>query len=262
MIHTGALHLHSTHSYDGKLTLSELKALFQKNGLSFACMTEHSDTLTPETAAAFVTECRELSDDSFVFVPGFEVPYKNAHVLHVGATQFIAAVADGSTLKEWRSVSPLVVLAHPVRNQFVVDEILAECLDGVEVWNQHYDGKRAPRPRSLELLRSLRQKKDLIATGGIDLHRAEHFGSPLVQLELPELSEASIITALKAGHFTFGNTQYTLGAKGAVALPLALRLKSALSIIVIIVGKSVNAALAAGGLSLPKSLKRVIRGRV
>lgn len=262
MIHIGALHLHSTHSYDGKLSLSEVKQLSQKNGLSFACMTEHSDTLTPETAAAFVAECCALSDDTFVFVPGFEVPYKNAHVLHIGATDFVTAVADETSLRTWRNCTPLVILAHPVRNEFEVDDTLAECLDGVEVWNQHYDGKRAPRPRSLALLSTLRQKKNLIATGGIDLHRAEHFGSPLMHLELTELSEASVITALKAGRFTFGNTEYTLEAKGTVQLSFKLRLKSVLSIVVISIGKNVNAALAAGGLSLPKSVKRFIRGRV
>ena len=262
MKHIGALHLHSTYSYDGKLSLIELKQLFSKNGLSFACMTEHSDTLTAETAAAFVAECRALSDDSFVFVPGFEVPYKNAHVLHVGATQFVTAFADATTLRAWRQVTPLVVLAHPVRNNFVVDETLADCLDGVEVWNQHYDGKRAPRPRSFTLLSALRKKKPLIATGGIDLHRAEHFGSPLVQLELIELSETLVIAALKAGQFTFGNAKYPFASKEASALSFTLRLKSALSIAVIVVGKNVNAALAAGGLSLPKSLKRFIRGRV
>ena len=262
MKHIGALHLHSTHSYDGKLSLLELKQLFQKNGLSFACMTEHSDTLTAETAAVFVAECRALSDESFVFVPGFEVPYQQAHILHVGATQFVTAFADATTLRAWRQVTPLVVLAHPVRNNFVVDETLADCLDGVEVWNQHYDGKRAPRPRSFTLLSALRKKKPLIATGGIDLHRAEHFGSPLVQLELAELSETAVISALKAGQFTFGNNEYTSGAKAEAALPLSLRLKSALSIVVIMIGKNVNAALAAGGLSLPKPLKRFIRGRV
>lgn len=262
MIYSGAIHLHSTYSYDGKLPLAALKQLFQKNGLSFACMTEHSDTLTQETAAAFVAECRALSDASFVFVPGFEVPYKNAHVLHIGATHFVTAMADGTTLLKWRSVTPLVVLAHPVRNQFAVDEILTECLDGVEVWNQHYDGKRAPRPRSVALLSVLRRKKDLIATGGIDLHRAEHFGSPLVHLELTELTEAGVIAALRAGEGAFGNTEYTLVAKEVTILPLALRIKSALSIGVIVVGKNVNAALAAGGLTLPKSLKRFIRGRV
>lgn len=262
MNYSGALHLHSTHSYDGKLSLSELKQLFQKNGLSFACMTEHSDTLTAQTAATFVAECRALSDESFVFVPGFEVPYKNAHVLHIGATTFVTAMADGTTLREWRGVTPLVVLAHPVRNKFEVDQTLAECLDGVEVWNQHYDGKRAPRPHSFTLLDSLRKKKPLIATGGIDLHRAEHFGSPLLQLECTELSETSVIAALEAGQFTFGNSIYTYGANEVAALTLSLRIKSALSIFVIVVGKNVNAALAAGGLSLPKSLKRFIRGRV
>ena len=77
----GILHCHSTYSYDAKLSLPELKKLLQKKGLSFACMTEHTDELTKERAVAFVEECRSLSDGSFIFIPGFEVPYKHAHIL-------------------------------------------------------------------------------------------------------------------------------------------------------------------------------------
>ena len=76
----GALHIHSDYSYDAKMTLVELKDLFVNNGLSFALMTEHTDEMCKERAERFINECRHLSDDTFVFVPGFEVPYKSTHV--------------------------------------------------------------------------------------------------------------------------------------------------------------------------------------
>ena len=187
MKYKGVLHIHSKHSYDGKVPLTELKKLFTEKGLSFACMTEHADTLTPKTAARFVAECRELSDESFVFVPGFEVPYKDAHILHIGATEFTSQFADKETLKVWREKTSLVVLAHPVRNKFIIDEVMEGCIDGVEIWNQQYEGKVMARPRSMKLLRELRNKKSLIATGGLDLHRVEHMGSPITEIEASEL---------------------------------------------------------------------------
>lgn len=262
---SGILHAHSTYSYDGKLTLPELKTLFISRGLRFVCMSEHTDKLTPKTAAAFVAECRALSDDQFVFVPGFEVPYKNTHVLMFGATKFISNFADNIQLGGWAIGTPFVVLAHPQRNKFIVDEILESVLDGVEVWNQQYDGKKVPRLRSLQLLETLRKKKeDLIATGGIDFHRVEHLGAPVIQLDITQLSEVNIIAALKRGAFTFGNTDVSVPGVGTwqEGEGFFFKVKSLMSTAFIWWGKKVNAALAIFGLKLPKSLKEKIRSRI
>ncbi len=263
MIYRGVIHVHSTHSYDGKVSLTELKAMLQSCGVSFACMTEHADKLTKEAATAFVAECQQLSDASFVFVPGFEVPYKDAHVLHIGATTFVASVAhNAETLAAWRREAPLVVLAHPVRNRFVVDEVLLRQLDGIEVWNQQYDGKRLPRTKSVALLTSLRRQKELIATGGIDLHRREHLGSPYTTLELPVLTTAAIVAALKAGQGRFGYEEFWFDAITPWVPTWHARLQSVYACSVIVLGKGVNAVLAKLGLRLPKGLVRMIRARV
>jgi len=263
MMYQGIIHAHSTYSYDGKVSLPELKVLLQSLGLSFACMTEHTDFLDVEAAQQFVTECRALSDESFVFVPGFEVPYKRAHILHIGATKWQTNLArNEAELKVWRSVAPLVVLAHPVRNQFVVDDALLTVIDGVEIWNQQYEGKAVPRPRSIELIRKLRVQKPLLATGGIDLHRVEHLGSPYTTLDLSELTEVAILNALKAGAFSFGTTLLSIGATEAIKLSIPMRLVSLIAIVIIKSGKVVNASLAHLGIRLPKRLVRAIRGRV
>lgn len=263
MIVTGVLHMHSTHSYDGKVPLSDLKQFLMARGVQVACMTEHTDTLDEESAAAFVRECRALSDDTFIFVPGFEVPYKNAHVLHIGTDVFTSQVADAATLQTWRAHTPFVVLAHPVRNQFLVDETLLACLDGVEIWNQQYEGKATPRPRSAQLLRDLRVTKGrLLATGGLDLHRQEHFGAPLTKLTISEFSEAAIVSALQKGAYAIENETRSIAATDTGQPSLRERLLSAWAVSIIVTGKGINKWLAALGLSLPKSLKQLIRARV
>lgn len=263
MIYRGLLHAHSTHSYDGKLSLTELKAEAMARGLSFICMTEHTDQMTPEGARAFVAECRSLSDQSFVFVPGFEVPYGYAHVLHFGATDFQTKGAENAAeLTAWRRVTPLVVLAHPVRNAFVVDEPLRATIDGVEVWNQQYDGKAVPRTRSVALLEALRQEKPLLATGGVDIHRREHFGSPVTSIELPALSEVGILSALKRGQFSYGHEGYRVYATTTLRMSGWNRTVSFGSCAVIALGKLVNRTLARFGLRLPKTMTRAIRQRV
>lgn len=269
MRYSGVVHMHSTYSYDGKLTLSELKALLVAEGVSFACMTEHTNEMTHESAAAFVAECRALSDESFVFVPGFEVPYKDPkvyHVLMIGATEFVGQFArEAQSLRDWASRASLVVLPHPVRNKFIYDEILLELADGLEIWNQQYDGKRVPRTRSYALLKALRKDApELLATGGLDLHRGEHFTFPRYAIELDELTEDAILTALKAGRYTFGNEAHTIAATGEweAASSFAVRSTSFCSTAIIFLSKKINKGLAALGLSLPKSLKRTIRARI
>lgn len=262
---TGAIHAHSTHSYDGKLPLGELKKLLFKHGLSFCCVTEHTDELTPEGAAAFVAECEKYTDQAFAFIPGFEVPYKDAHVLFIGTTKFWGQTADSASLWDWRSSTPWVVLAHPVRNRFVVDDPLLEVIDGIEVWNEQYEGKAAPRFRSLRLLQTLQQTRpELLATGGLDLHREEHFGAPLIELETYTVDGEEILNQLRHGFYDIKSKRVVLDSHGAFKKGggFLTKLKSVVSIMFINTGKAINALLAMMGLRFPKGLSRFIRGRV
>ena len=262
----GIIHCHSTYSYDAKLSLRELRELFQKNGVQFVCMTEHTDELTEEQAREFVGECEALSDETFRFIPGFEVPYKHTHILMIGMRKFFGNYAPNiEVLRKWTTQAQFAVLAHPVRNQFLVDEGLLKEIDALEVWNQQYEGKRVPRSRSLMLLNQLRaQKPSLLATGGVDFHRVEHFGAPLVSLAVESLTEASIIEKLQTGAFTVSSPQASF--QGILLNAEALKKKhwfdSLISVSVIEFGKFVNKTLASCGLSLPKSLKQIIRKKL
>ncbi len=281
----GILHCHSTYSYDAKLSLRELKDLCVQNGVGFVCMTEHVDEMTGESASEFVRECEALSDATFCFIPGFEVPYKvnaegregalgyrvegskeHAHILMVGMREFLGNYAPNiDALKKWTEKASFVVLAHPVRNQFIVDSGMLHEIDALEVWNQQYEGKRVPRTRSLALLSELRaQKSLLLATGGVDLHRTEHMGSPLVTMEVDTLSESTILEKLQKGAYIVSSPQSTfLGTLPNIQeLIKKHRFESALSVLVIVLGKFVNKVLATFGLKLPKSLKQIIRKRL
>lgn len=263
---TGIMHCHSSYSYDAQMSLLEIKALCQKNGVQFVCMTEHTDALTPESATDFVRECDVLSDETFLFIPGFEVPFERAHILMIGERIFsgtYAATID--ILKKWTSTAPFVVLAHPVRNRFQVSDALLAEIDALEVWNQQYEGKRVPRTRSLKLFDMLRlQKLSLVATGGVDFHRASHFGAPFVTLNATHLSESDILEKLKIGAFRIHSHDASLYGvlPNAGALMSLYRWKSLRSVWIITLGKWVNALLAHLGLSFPKRLTQFVRSRV
>lgn len=268
MIETsGILHCHSTYSYDAKLSLRELRELFLENGLGFACMTEHVDEMTKESAEAFVRECEALSDERFRFIPGFEVPYgKGTHVLMVGLRDFFGNYAPTvEDLRKWTEKASFVILAHPVRNQFLVDDGLLREIDALEVWNQQYEGKRVPRTRSLSLLHDLREKKEtLLATGGVDFHRHEHLGGPLVTMGVEELTEAGVIEKLTMGAFRVHSPHASFYGTlpNIPELKKKHRFESAVSVSIIVLGKMVNKLLAGVGISLPKGLKQLIRKRL
>ncbi len=259
----GIIHSHSTYSYDAKLKLSELRDLCISRGVRFVCMTEHTDELTEDRAAAFIKECDSLSDDRFRFIPGFEVPYRHAHILMIGCRSFFNKYAPTMIeLSPWVDAASFVVLAHPVRNYFKVDTDLLNSIDALEVWNQQYEGKRVPRTRSLRLLHELREKKELLlAIGGVDFHRTEHFGAPFVSLDVNELSETAILEKLKMGAYVISSKHSTFFGTlpNGEELMEKHRWESAVSVLIIVLGKLVNKTLASLGLSLPKSLKQLIR---
>ncbi|QQR64903.1 PHP domain-containing protein [Candidatus Kaiserbacteria bacterium] len=263
---TGIMHCHASYSYDAQMSLLEIKALCQKKGIQFVCMTEHTDELTPERAADFVRECGVLSDDTFLFIPGFEVPFMKAHILMIGERTFSGTYAGTiDALKKWTSTAPFVVLAHPVRNHFEVRDALLEEIDALEVWNQQYEGKRVPRTRSLRLFDTLRLKKPaLVATGGVDFHRAPHFGAPFITLNATVFSEFDILEKLKIGAFRIHSDEASLYGvlPNAPALISLYRWKSLRSVWIITVGKWVNALLAQLGIRFPKQLTQFVRSRV
>ena len=297
MIAKGILHVHSTFSYDGKMSLPALRDLCIEKGLSFCFLSEHTDHLTVANAQLFAQECRALSTGSFIFIPGFEVPYKvnakdregalgykvnakgregalgylpaqaskNAHILLFGTEVFLGQTADASLLKQWSSAASLTVLAHPVRNKFIVDDTMKEILDGVEIWNQQYEGKRVPRTRSVRLLRTLqKENQKLLAVGGLDFHRVDHMGTPVCTVDISQLTRASIVEAMQTGMYTFGTEKVSVSSLGIWQGNNSLqhRLVSLFSIITIVCGKIVNAVLSYFGFRLPKGIVRFIRKRV
>jgi hypothetical protein len=261
----GVVHMHSTVSYDGKEKLEALRDFLVSKGISFCCMTEHTDKLTLIEAQKFIQSCKALTTSSFTFIPGFEVPYLNAHILIIGTEVFLGQVADATMLRDWSSKSALTVIAHPVRSHFKLDEVMEEVIDAVEIWNQQYDGKLVPRTRSVQLLKKLLQKnKNLLATGGLDFHRKEHFGAPVYTLEVESLTSSSILNVLKNGAYTFGSNSVSVSSRGTWVGERGFRdtTLSLFSITTISAGKLTNKLLAKLGIKLPKSVVKLIRKRI
>ena len=229
----GALHLHTDYSHDGRLGLEELRDLFLAQGLSFIILTEHAEDFNQSKARRFLEECRRLSTNNFLLIPGFEVEKDNQHILEVG---------NGA----------LRVLAHPHRGNFNVSPELVTGLHGIEIWNGHYDGKWAPRSKSRQLLLQLRiNNPQLFAFAGLDFHDQRQLGGPLLQLSLESLSAEVILENLRSGRFII-KSWLELSSQGRTDWLRAIYLSmlSDVSLIILRLGRLVGA---------PPALKRIVR---
>lgn len=258
----GYLHLHSSHSYDSKLMLEEIKERSLALGMSFAAMTEHTDVLTPKDVQSAVNDCRAQSDSSFVFIPGFELPYKKCHILIIGVSDIRLDLPPLEAIQIAKQQGAWITLAHPHRNHYQIDPELMVLLDGIEIWNQQYDGKHYPRIQALELFeKSLIQKKLLLATAGLDLHRTSHFGTPYLELFSTELSEKSLLEALKAGNYEIRGGKWRLSSHPQLIgfKHFSLSIFSRFSCGLIRMGKVTGKWLRQHNLAMPKRLKETVR---
>ena len=266
MILEGISHAHTTYSYDGKLPIKEFKEFFKEQGTEFVLITEHSDFIEPKDALRFIKDCHNLSDGTITLIPGFEVPYKDAHILMIGVTGFLKNGQNSAEeLKEWRKLAKLAVWAHPHRNRYLLYDAIKEVIDGVEVWNSQYDGKYVPRMKVLNSLKGLRLRKDNVyAFGGLDFHRPEHNQGPMLVLEVDRNEEGQIIEALKTGKYVIKSRQVTIDATGHVlkGAPLLMNVISGLSVGSITFLKKVSAFAAKFHLPVPKGIKVALRKRL
>jgi len=265
MILRGVSHLHTKYSYDGKLSIREFKNFLLENDIDFAFITEHSDYIEPKDAEKFIKECHNLSDDKITLIPGFEVPYKDAHILMIGVDHFVKnGTNDSEDLKRWKTHSTFSVWAHPHKNQYLLYDAIKAVIDGVEVWNSQYDGKKAPRLKVLNSLNGLRERgHNTFAFAGLDFHREEHIGGPSIMVESVN-KEEEILKMIKKGEFVIKNEQITINSEGKIIkgiLPL-IKFQSAYYIILITTLKRVSKFVKAMRLPIPQKLRHKIRKRL
>lgn len=216
----GILHVHSTYS-DGKLDLVDIRALCERAGLRFVCMSEHTDGLSRERAQAFIDKCEEYSGGDFLMIPGFEVPYHGMHILVFGVHEYSFNENDcAESLEKCVRKGAIAVIAHPQRNGFRTDRRMRELCIGAEVWNSQYDGKRFPRWTALRWFKAIaRIMPEFRALAGLDLHRRSHFGGPRVVVNAPTIAESVVLDAIRNGEYLIESRFAVLNARGALLRP-------------------------------------------
>ena len=197
----GVAHVHSTYSFDGRLTLDELAAFFRAREIHFVLMSEHVESLDQEKIGSFICDCNRQSDDSFLLVPGIEIDDLNAlfyDAQPVGPWKDYADLA-----RQLIQGGALAAVSHPVKVKEDVPALTASLVEAVEIWNSRHDGKMAPDERIIQFWGSLRRRlnRPLLPLCGIDFHGKEDFVHLAFEVECENLDRKSVMAAIRAERY-------------------------------------------------------------
>jgi len=169
----GVLHVHSVFS-DGEESLDRLVETLRQAGMSFAAVSDHAEGFDDRQMEDYVRICEALSTESFLVIPGLEFALYGGelHILGYGITRRIRFVGMEDLVDRIHDSGGIAVLAHPPLGSINMIGPIRGKLDGIEVWNGRYDGTRAPRAGSFQLLRRIRMRNAKAAAYcGVDLHK-------------------------------------------------------------------------------------------
>ena len=220
----GAIHIHSTYS-DGEFTLGELRDVYLAAGCDFLCMTDHAEAFDRAKLAAYVDECRALSDDRFRFIAGLEYTCDNRmHVLGYGVTSLVTTTNPQEVIRSIEHEGGVSVIAHPMDAAFEWVESFDALPDGIETWNTKYDGQHAPRPSTFHLLKRLQKREPrLLAFYGQDLHWKKQHRGLFNIIERNVSSREEVLAALARGDFHARKGPLELPSSGGLSEDLLAR---------------------------------------
>jgi hypothetical protein len=199
----GVAHIHSTYSFDGKLALAEVARTFRDKGMDFVLMAEHIEQLELPRIREFIAECRSLTTDKFLLVPGLEI--EDLNILLYG-TYAVEPYSNYLELARQSSrEGAFIIYSHPVKLQTGPADTVQPLLEGVEIWNTRYDGKIAPRASSAKLLQdwaARRRSDDKAAAAmaglcGLDFHAPADYTDVWMQVAVSAPGEQGLLNALR-----------------------------------------------------------------
>ena len=217
----GAIHLHTTYSHDGVLTLEELARFLRDRGYDFMAVTEHSQDMTAESLVELETKSAALSDESFLIIPGIEFTCTaTIHILGIGVTSLCESEDPSVVIDYIHARGGLAVLAHPSNKDYPIEPSWVAKLDGCEIWNNRH-GKWLPQMEAIRKFHDLaRHAPGLKAFAGLDLHGPGGYSQVYMAVRTDALTQEAVASAFQSGNYTMGAHFVSLPACGR---PGALR---------------------------------------
>jgi predicted metal-dependent phosphoesterase TrpH len=204
------LHVHSRHSPDSSLRVTEVAELLRSEGFRGFALTDHNS----------VEGHRELSDlksrfPRFLLVPGVEVSTREGHLLVYGVPSAPPPHRPIAETVEWvAGQGGVAVLAHPFRRSHGVGRRVAETasVSALEAKNGH-TSEVANAKAGLVAAR-----RHLGATGGSDAHSLADLGHAFTEFPPEVESVDDLLEAIRHGWTAAGGR--SLGWPGRLRLSL------------------------------------------
>lgn len=257
---SGVAHVHSTLSFDGRLTLDRLATFLSSRGVQFALVSEHVETLDRLKVQELIRQCRDCSTDSILLIPGIEIDALNA--LFYGIAPVDDWTDNDDLARQLAAGGAMVVVSHPVKVKGDIPELTASLVEGVEVWNTRYDGKLALNLSNVWFWRSLetRLRRRLRPLCGIDFHGTSDFTTMVVQVECERLEATELLAAIRAGRYSIARAGKTvpLDAENGT-LPFSYEAYSRFYRTVFSLAHLVHRAASRLGLRVPPIMKTLLR---
>ena len=209
----GNLHGHSNHS-DGALNPQEVVNKYKEIGYDFTCLSDHL-WKGSKFAAETVLETKNLNQRDFITIPSAELHCKGKKYIRDGLWHIVAngLPLDFKCADEKETAPHLVqraieagafvTIAHPEWYSLTFDECLSlSHAHGIEIYNHscHIEAQRGFGTAAADYL--LQENNRIFLTATDDSHfRMQDFGGGWVMVAADNLSEISILNALKNGQY-------------------------------------------------------------
>ena len=213
---TGAIHIHTAYSHDGRDSVPSLREFARARGLSFLGITDHAEDFDAAKYAALQAECAANSDTTIQLIAGLEfrfAGYPGLHLLALGLSEFITPQTPGEFIRQTRDRSRFTVAAHPILYDYVLPDEVTAGINAIEVWNAGYNTRFLPDPKAIRLLQRVRlARPDVVGTAGLDQHDARNDRETRVILAAD--APADPLDALRSGRFRNRGRTMSFGPHG------------------------------------------------
>lgn len=216
----GAVHVHSTLSRDGTLSIAALARYFKQKGYHFLAMGEHAEDLNDAKVRALRSESAANSDQNFCVVPGIEFAVtRQIHIVGLGVVNLIPLESPVSVAGKIRAQGGMSILAHPKKLAWDCHPELLQAIDAAEIWNIGYDGKYLPSSKALPAFERMRQvNPGLLAMASHDFHRTASFYGLAIEMDVAALSPDFILRELKHGRYRATSPFFNCESNGQASL--------------------------------------------
>lgn len=195
MIACADLHIHSSYSFDGRMSLKTIVSAAKKKNINVVAICDHDN-------CDILSEIQSLADekgliDNVLVIPGIEVTTDSGHLLGLFLNRKVTPKENcKEMIKDIIDAGGMPVLAHPFQNAIGKAnrlQLMQEGLVGVECFNARAESLRI---RANEKATEAALKNNLIFTAGSDAHCKSEIGNGYIMLDVFEISLEEVKSAL------------------------------------------------------------------